>query len=252
VKPTRETKGQKKGRRRVNAMTPSSAYKLVIGLGLLVLVAGGCAKEEETSSRGSPAVVRKSVTPKKAVAQKSGAARVVKTVKSEAQKAAVEAPSTAESGSGGLTQEATAEAAAPGEKSEKGADEKMVLAKLYDPKGRPDPFLPPSSRMRPSDLPKKRVRKQKLPLTPLQKIDLTQLAIVGIIVSPTGNKALVEEPSGKGYVITRGTYVGQNYGRVKRILPDRVVVEEEIEDFFSGEMRLKTSELLLQKKLGET
>jgi type IV pilus assembly protein PilP len=83
-------------------------------------------------------------------------------------------------------------------------------------------------------------------------VDLSQLKLVGIIVSPTGNKALVEEPSGKGYVITRGTYVGPNFGRVKRILPDRVVVEEEVEDFFSGEMQLQTSELILQKKLGES
>jgi type IV pilus assembly protein PilP len=61
----------------------------------------------------------------------------------------------------------------------------------------------------------------------------------------------VEDPSGKGYVITVGTYVGSNFGRVTRILKDRIIVEEEVEDFFTGKMKLQPVELRLQKKFGE-
>jgi type IV pilus assembly protein PilP len=75
--------------------------------------------------------------------------------------------------------------------------------------------------------------------------------VVGIIIAPTGNKALVEDPSGKGYVITEGTYVGASFGRVRRIVKDRVIIEEEVEDFFTGQMKLQTVDLILQKKLGE-
>jgi type IV pilus assembly protein PilP len=97
----------------------------------------------------------------------------------------------------------------------------------------------------------KKIEERKLPLTPLQKIDVGQLKVVGIIISPTGNTALVEDPSHKGYVITPGTYVGSNFGRVSKILEDRVIVEEEVEDFFTGQMRLQPVELRLQKKFGE-
>ena len=97
----------------------------------------------------------------------------------------------------------------------------------------------------------KRARERKMPLTPLQKLGVSQLKVVGIIVSPTGNKALVEDPAGKGYVINVGTYVGSNFGRVTKILKDRVIVEEEVEDFFTGKMKLQPVELRLQKKFGE-
>ena len=125
------------------------------------------------------------------------------------------------------------------------------LAYFYDPKGKPDPFQPlfatEAQRMAPDK--KKGKKKKRLPLTPLQRISLSQLKLVGIILSPTGNKALVEEPSGKGYIISKGTYVGTNFGRVKKVLNDRVIVEEEVEDF-SGKMKPQRRELRLQKRPG--
>jgi type IV pilus assembly protein PilP len=126
------------------------------------------------------------------------------------------------------------------------------LAYVYDPKGKINPFqsvFVTQPRGRRGTKVQIAARERKLPLTPLQKIDLSQLKIVGIMVIPTGNKALVEDPSGKGYVITKGTYVGANFGRVKRILKDRIIVEEEVEDFFSGQMKLQTTELRIQKRL---
>ncbi|RLC65168.1 MAG: hypothetical protein DRH97_08120 [Chloroflexi bacterium] len=93
-------------------------------------------------------------------------------------------------------------------------------------------------------------RRRNIPLTPLQKVAISQLKVVGIIMAPTGNKALVQDPEGKGYVITKGTYVGSNFGQVKQILRDRIVVEEEVEDFFTGQMNLQTVDLMLQKKSG--
>jgi type IV pilus assembly protein PilP len=236
-------------------MTPSRACKLILWIGLLLLVVGGCGEGEEPLTQSAPNVIRKKVTPKKVVRQVAPSPDAEKPLLAEAQKEAGTQPGTSETGEKPLEAKVEPsppemEAAVP-EEAKTTEDGKKELAYLYDPKGKPDPFVPPSSRLQENELPTKRVRKHRLPLTPLQKVALSQLKLVGVIVSPSGNKALVEEPSGKGYVIGRGTYVGQNFGRVKRILPDRVVVEEEIEDFFTSEMKRQTSELIIQKKLGE-
>lgn len=128
----------------------------------------------------------------------------------------------------------------------------LVSPPFYNPKGKLNPFqsvfVTISQQATEAG---KKIRRKGLRLTPLQKVDLSQLKLVGIIVSPAGNKALVEDPSGKGYVVTKGTYVGTNLGRVKRILNDRVIVEERVEDFVSGEMKLQRTELRLQKKVGD-
>ena len=96
----------------------------------------------------------------------------------------------------------------------------------------------------------KQKRKKRIPQTPLEKLDLGQLKLVGIIQSAKKNKALVEEASGKGYIISKGTYIGTQAGRVKKINKDRVVIEEEIEDI-TGKIVLHEKELKLQKPAGE-
>jgi type IV pilus assembly protein PilP len=68
------------------------------------------------------------------------------------------------------------------------------------------------------------------PRTPLEALDPSQLKLVGVMLSDTGDKALVEDASGKGYVIREGAHIGRHAGRVSRILKDRVIIEEEIED----------------------
>ena len=144
---------------------------------------------------------------------------------------------------------------APAEKPAREVLEEVFVKKsdyTYDPAGKPDPFKPLfQARAEPAAPPEEEVKKVRLPLTPLQKIALSQLKLVGIIVSPTGNKALVEEPSGKAYIITKDTLIGQNFGRVTKILQDRIIVEEEIKDLITGKTELQTTELTLRKKVGD-
>jgi len=92
--------------------------------------------------------------------------------------------------------------------------------------------------------------KKLIPLTPIEKVDLSQLKLVGIIRAPSGNKALVEDASGKGFVIKKGARIGINSGRVIKILKDSMVVEEEAESI-SGKKTLVQRELKLQKPPGE-
>jgi type IV pilus assembly protein PilP len=120
---------------------------------------------------------------------------------------------------------------------------------LYDPNGKIDPFEPlfkdekvvASSKLK---------RKKRIPRTPLERIDLSQLKLVGIILASSGNRALVEEASGKGYVIKEGTYIGTNGGKIVSIQKETVTVEEEFEDVY-GKLTIRKRELKLPKPPGE-
>lgn len=120
---------------------------------------------------------------------------------------------------------------------------------FYNAKGKVDPFEP-LFREKPTVATAKSKRKKRIPRTPLEKIDLSQLRLVGIILASSGNKALVEESNGKGYVIRKGTYIGTNAGKVVKIQSDKVIVAEEYEDVV-GNMTLRNKELKLPKPPGE-
>jgi len=119
---------------------------------------------------------------------------------------------------------------------------------MYDPTGKIDPFEP-LYQDKPVAVAKVK-RKKRAPQTPLERIDLGQLKLVAIIMASTGNRAMVEEASGKGYVIKKGTYIGTNAGKVVEIVKDKVLVEEEFEDVF-GKVQIRQRELKLPKPPGE-
>jgi type IV pilus assembly protein PilP len=122
----------------------------------------------------------------------------------------------------------------------------------YDPAGKADPFAPifkeTPTQAAEEAAEKKIVRRR--PLTPLEKIDLSQLKLVGVIRAESGNRALVEDATGKGYVVAKGSYVGIYGGRVAQIEKDRAFIEEEVEDIF-GKITVSRKELKLQKPPGE-
>jgi type IV pilus assembly protein PilP len=120
---------------------------------------------------------------------------------------------------------------------------------MYNPIGKIDPFEP-LFKDKSDDGNVQSQRKKRVPRTPLEKIDLSQLKLVGIILAAGGNKALVEEATGKGYVIEPGTYIGINSGKVIDILKDKVVIEEEEEDIL-GKVVVRKKEIKLPKPPGE-
>jgi len=124
------------------------------------------------------------------------------------------------------------------------------IVATYDPRGKADPFKPFLLTQKASAEGSGDVKRK--PLTPLQKMALSEIqaGLRAIIWGKMGNKALVEDATGKGYVVTVGTYVGQNDGIVKKILEDRIVVEEYIRD--PVENRLTTNEVILKLKKVET
>jgi type IV pilus assembly protein PilP len=123
-----------------------------------------------------------------------------------------------------------------------------AIPETYDAIDKIDPFEPLFSE-KPVSV-KKKKDKKRIPRTPLERIDLSQLKLVGIILASSGNRALVEESSGKGYVIKTGTYIGVNSGKVVKIRKEKIVVEEEFEDVF-GKTKLRQREIKLPKPPGE-
>jgi type IV pilus assembly protein PilP len=124
----------------------------------------------------------------------------------------------------------------------------LMARPTYTTKGKVNPFEPLFRERR--TVASKSKRKKRIPRTPLEKIDLGQLKLVGIVMATSGNKALVEESNGKGYVIKKGTYIGTNAGKVVEIDNNKVIVAEEYEDVV-GNVTLRNKELKLPKPPGE-
>ncbi len=121
---------------------------------------------------------------------------------------------------------------------------------FYSPEGKLDPFEPLFKEKAVVVAVKKKTLKRRTPLTPLEKVDLSQLKLVGIIRAQNGNMAMVEEASGKGYIVKKGTYIGIHSGKIVQILRDRIMVEEKTEDIY-GKVSITKKPLQLQKPPGE-
>jgi len=124
------------------------------------------------------------------------------------------------------------------------------ISDLYNPEGKLDPFESLFKKASVSLAVGNKSIKQRKPLTPLERINLSQLTLVGIIEAPSGNRALVQETTGKGYVVKKGTYIGTNSGKIVQILKDSIIIEEEGEDIY-GKVSIIKKPIKLQKPPGE-
>ena len=90
----------------------------------------------------------------------------------------------------------------------------------YDPRGRRDPFVMP--------VPDRPADQQNVhgPLLPLQKYDLAQLRLVGIIWDVKRPKAMIKDPSGQTHVVGPNTKVGPRNGYIAVIREGEMVVVE--------------------------
>ncbi len=132
-------------------------------------------------------------------------------------------------------------------------DETSAEKRIYDPKDRLNPFTPlfrDENDEAAADQTSKSKRKKRIPQTPLERISLNQLKLVAIIRTSSGNRALVEDNTNKGFIIKNGTYIGLNSGIVTQINASGVIIEEEIENLM-GELILQNTEIKLQKPAGE-
>ena len=85
-------------------------------------------------------------------------------------------------------------------------------------------------------------------LSPLERYELGQLKLVGIIWNIKNPTALVEDTSGLGYTVRVGTPIGANDGKVKMISPDALLIEEEYIDLYGAKKKREVSLRLAAEK----
>lgn len=115
----------------------------------------------------------------------------------------------------------------------------------YDAQGKIDPFRPliqeKSEETKPIvDPGPKRI------LTPLEKVELSQIRLVAIILMDKKQIAMVEEANGKGYEVGIGTYIGKNQGRVIEIKNSSIIIKELVKDY-KGRLIEQVQEIKLHK-----
>jgi type IV pilus assembly protein PilP len=112
-------------------------------------------------------------------------------------------------------------------------EEVSEIAYAYSPIGKRDPFRSLFDQLRKEE--------GGQPVTELQTFEVDQLKLVAIVSRIATPYAMVEDPSGKGHTLTRGTLIGKNWGRVAEINPDCVVIKEEYRDYTGRKVTIKIS-----------
>jgi type IV pilus assembly protein PilP len=96
--------------------------------------------------------------------------------------------------------------------------------------GRRDPFRPFTLNTRTNSRPREN-------LSPLERYDLGQLRLVGVVWHVKEPNAMVEDSVGLGYIVKVGTPIGANDGKVKAIKPNEIIVEETYVDLFGAKKK---------------
>jgi Tfp pilus assembly protein PilP len=125
-------------------------------------------------------------------------------------------------------------------------DNQTVKEYAYDATGKPDPFVPLITEIRPE---RKTNNKKTIagPQTPLQKYKLEELNLVAIIKSGDKLSALFEDMDEFGYIFNEKTLIGSNGGVVKKITPDKVIIEEDAYNS-SGELEKNIRSIKIQSQ----
>jgi Tfp pilus assembly protein PilP len=97
---------------------------------------------------------------------------------------------------------------------------------LYDPTGKTDPFKSFIAIQE-----EKEEKEKEKPKTYLETLELSQLDLEVIVISPKGKWAVVRDSKGLGHVIQEGTPIGTNGGVVYKIAAGEVVIREDFKDF---------------------
>lgn len=109
----------------------------------------------------------------------------------------------------------------------------------YDPKSRREPFQSLTRLVK--------IDKTRLEMPPLQRVQLSDLKLLGIMWGGYGYYGLVRTPDGKGYTVKEGMLMGTNNGVISAITDKAVIVSEPSIDI-AGNKSKKDVEILLRPK----
>ena len=112
----------------------------------------------------------------------------------------------------------------------------------YDPADRRDPFAPIVSRE------SKQLSHSGLP--PLERYNISEFKMSGILWGGFGYNAMLEGPDGKGYFVHVGSQIGPNRATVKKITQDSLVLEEKFKNYMGADDRREIIMNLRKKQEG--
>jgi type IV pilus assembly protein PilP len=119
----------------------------------------------------------------------------------------------------------------------------------YTIEDRKDPFIPfITEKATTSDVNMDEIVETKAVLTGMQLFEPGQLTLVALMKKGEQDLAMVEDFTGKGYVISVGTKIGKR-GVVKDIIPNQVIIEETAETRAGKQLVNKI--VMVLKKEGE-
>jgi len=121
-------------------------------------------------------------------------------------------------------------------------EETPIPVYVYDPAGSRDPFSNPLMVV-------DAAVDSGVPLTPLQKFDLAQLRLIGLIIGKGEPRAMVVAPDKKSFILKTGTKVGKNNGVVILVTTTSVQIKEQYVDY-SGEVKTRIEEIKLPQQGG--
>ena len=119
----------------------------------------------------------------------------------------------------------------------------------YQMEGRPDPFVPfITEKAAASNVDMDEIVDANGPLTGMQLFEPGQLTLVAVMQSSSGDVAMVEDFTGKGYVLSEGIKIGRR-GIIKDIVPNAVIIEETA--VTRAGKKIITETVMLLRKEGE-
>ena len=111
----------------------------------------------------------------------------------------------------------------------------------YDPKSRREPFQ--------SMVQMIKTAKAQSEMPPLQRFEISDIKLVGVIWGGYGYYGLIQTPDGKGYTVKEGMLMGTKNGTIKSISATRILVSEPTIEV-TGKKSTRESEILLRSKEG--
>ena len=125
---------------------------------------------------------------------------------------------------------------------------------VYDPKDMADPFE--SFLTQPQPAPFQFAEElderpeQRRPLTPLMRMSITEVrnGLKAIVWGEMGQRAVIEDPTGRGYIVTRGTEITNNHGFISEIFKDAIVITQTVWDNRERKSKLVNTVIRLGKE----
>jgi Tfp pilus assembly protein PilP len=108
--------------------------------------------------------------------------------------------------------------------------------------GKRDPFRPFTLNTRFNN----RLREN---LSPLERYDLGQLRLVGVVWHVKEPSAMIEDSVGLGYIVKVGTPIGANEGKIRAIKPNEIIIEETYVDLFGAKKKREVNIKLSVEKV---